>query len=53
MTISPIAAHPGWRVVTLKYGTRLEAIEAFPQERYGPFFKMCSNALPSGGRIVA
>ncbi|MGE2729781.1 cyclopropane mycolic acid synthase family methyltransferase [Mycolicibacterium vaccae] len=30
----------------------LEAIEAFPQERYGPFFKMCSSALPSGGRFV-
>lgn len=30
----------------------IEAIEAFPQERYGPFFKMCSNALPSGGRML-
>jgi cyclopropane-fatty-acyl-phospholipid synthase len=30
----------------------IEAIEAFPQERYGPFFKMCSSALPSGGRML-
>ncbi len=30
----------------------LEAIEAFPQERYAPFFKSCSNILPSGGRMV-
>ncbi|UXA17271.1 cyclopropane mycolic acid synthase family methyltransferase [Mycobacterium sp. SMC-4] len=30
----------------------LEAIEAFPQERYAPFFKMCSSVLPSGGRFV-
>ena len=30
----------------------IEAIEAFPQERYAPFFTMCSNALPSGGRML-
>ncbi|PRC44361.1 SAM-dependent methyltransferase [Mycobacterium sp. ITM-2017-0098] len=30
----------------------IEAIEAFPQERYAPFFKMCSNALPGGGRML-
>ena len=30
----------------------LEAIEAFPQERYAPFFKSCSSLLPSGGRMV-
>jgi cyclopropane-fatty-acyl-phospholipid synthase len=30
----------------------LEAIEAFPQERYAPFFKMCSSVLPEGGRFV-
>lgn len=30
----------------------LEAIEAFPQERYAPFFKSCSRMLPSGGRMV-
>ena len=30
----------------------IEAIEAFPQERYAPFFKMCSASLPSGGRML-
>lgn len=30
----------------------IEAIEAFPQERYAPFFKSCSRMLPSGGRMV-
>ncbi|TPG34205.1 cyclopropane mycolic acid synthase family methyltransferase [Mycolicibacterium hodleri] len=30
----------------------LEAIEAFPQERYAPFFKSCSAILPSEGRMV-
>lgn len=30
----------------------IEAIEAFPQERYAPFFKMCSSVLPEGGRFV-
>jgi cyclopropane-fatty-acyl-phospholipid synthase len=30
----------------------LEAIEAFPQERYAPFFKKCSSILPEGGRMV-
>lgn len=30
----------------------IEAIEAFPQERYAPFFQMCSRALPSGGRML-
>ena len=29
----------------------IEAIEAFPQERYAPFFKMCSSVLPEGGRF--
>src|SRR5690349_21548049 len=28
----------------------LEAIEAFPQERYAPFFKACGSYLPDGGR---
>ena len=30
----------------------IEAIEAFPQERYAPFFKSCSSLLPRGGRMV-
>ena len=30
----------------------LEAIEAFPQERYAPFFKACGSYLPDGGRMV-
>ena len=30
----------------------LEAIEAFPQERYAPFFKACHSFLPEGGRMV-
>ena len=30
----------------------IEAIEAFPQERYAPFFESCSGLLPSGGRMI-
>lgn len=30
----------------------IEAIEAFPQERYAPFFKACGSYLPDGGRMV-
>lgn len=30
----------------------LEAIEAFPPERYAPFFKTCSSVLPSDGRML-
>ena len=30
----------------------IEAIEAFPQERYAPFFKSCASLLPEGGRMV-
>jgi len=30
----------------------LEAIEAFPPERYAPFFKTCSSILPADGRMV-
>ena len=30
----------------------LEAIEAFPKERYAPFFKTCHSILPSDGRMV-
>jgi len=30
----------------------LEAIEAFPPERYAPFFEACSSFLPSDGRMV-
>jgi cyclopropane-fatty-acyl-phospholipid synthase len=30
----------------------IEAIEAFPQERYAPFFKTCAQLLPQGGRMV-
>jgi cyclopropane-fatty-acyl-phospholipid synthase len=30
----------------------IEAIEAFPQERYAPFFKCCSSILPADGRMV-
>ena len=30
----------------------LEAIEAFPPERYAPFFKTCSSILPTDGRMV-
>jgi cyclopropane-fatty-acyl-phospholipid synthase len=30
----------------------IEAIEAFPQERYAPFFKSCSSILPADGRMV-
>jgi cyclopropane-fatty-acyl-phospholipid synthase len=30
----------------------IEAIEAFPQERYAPFFQTCADLLPSGGRMV-
>jgi cyclopropane-fatty-acyl-phospholipid synthase len=30
----------------------LEAIEAFPPDRYEPFFKMCSSIMPGDGRMV-
>jgi cyclopropane-fatty-acyl-phospholipid synthase len=30
----------------------IEAFEAFPKERYGPFFDMCFAIMPSGGRMV-
>jgi cyclopropane-fatty-acyl-phospholipid synthase len=30
----------------------IEAFEAFPKERYGPFFDMCFRIMPSGGRMV-
>jgi cyclopropane-fatty-acyl-phospholipid synthase len=30
----------------------IEAFEAFPKERYGPFFETCHRILPSGGRMV-
>ncbi|WP_163721868.1 cyclopropane mycolic acid synthase family methyltransferase [Mycolicibacterium psychrotolerans] len=30
----------------------IEAIEAFPQERYAPFFKMCGSVLPDDGRML-
>ncbi|TQR85320.1 methyltransferase domain-containing protein [Mycobacterium hodleri] len=30
----------------------LEAIEAFPPERYAPFFETCSKILPADGRMV-
>ncbi|MGH7290723.1 MAG: class I SAM-dependent methyltransferase, partial [Myxococcota bacterium] len=30
----------------------LEAIEAFPPDRYAPFFKTCSSILPGDGRMV-
>ena len=30
----------------------IEAIEAFPQERYAPFFAMCASVLPTDGRMV-
>jgi cyclopropane-fatty-acyl-phospholipid synthase len=30
----------------------IEAIEAFPKERYAPFFMACHGMLPSGGRMV-
>jgi cyclopropane-fatty-acyl-phospholipid synthase len=30
----------------------LEAIEAFPPERYAPFFKSCSSLLPNDGCMV-
>jgi cyclopropane-fatty-acyl-phospholipid synthase len=30
----------------------LEAIEAFPPDRYEPFFKTCSSILPGDGRMV-
>jgi cyclopropane-fatty-acyl-phospholipid synthase len=30
----------------------LEAIEAFPPERYAPFFNACSSILPADGRMV-
>src|SRR3954467_3122466 len=30
----------------------IEAFEAFPKERYAPFFQTCYRILPSGGRMV-
>lgn len=30
----------------------IEAIEAFPPERYAPFFKTCRDILPDDGRMV-
>jgi cyclopropane-fatty-acyl-phospholipid synthase len=30
----------------------IEAFEAFPKERYGPFFELCHRVLPDGGRMV-
>jgi cyclopropane-fatty-acyl-phospholipid synthase len=30
----------------------IEAFEAFPKERYGPFFERCFEILPAGGRMV-
>jgi len=30
----------------------IEAFEAFPKERYAPFFETCYRILPSGGRMV-
>jgi cyclopropane-fatty-acyl-phospholipid synthase len=30
----------------------LEAIEAFPPDRYEPFFKTCSTIMPADGRMV-
>jgi cyclopropane-fatty-acyl-phospholipid synthase len=30
----------------------LEAIEAFPPDRYDPFFKTCSRIMPEDGRMV-
>jgi cyclopropane-fatty-acyl-phospholipid synthase len=30
----------------------LEAIEAFPPDRYEPFFKTCSSIMPEDGRMV-
>ncbi len=30
----------------------IEAFEAFPKERYFPFFETCSRILPDGGRLV-
>ena len=30
----------------------LEAIEAFPPDRYEPFFKTCSSIMPADGRMV-
>jgi cyclopropane-fatty-acyl-phospholipid synthase len=30
----------------------IEAFEAFPKERYGPFFETCYRILPHGGRLV-
>ncbi len=30
----------------------IEAFEAFPKERYFPFFETCYRILPSGGRLV-
>ena len=30
----------------------IEAFEAFPKERYSPFFEVCHRILPEGGRMV-
>jgi cyclopropane-fatty-acyl-phospholipid synthase len=30
----------------------IEAFEAFPKERYAPFFKLCGHILPADGRMV-
>jgi cyclopropane-fatty-acyl-phospholipid synthase len=30
----------------------IEAFEAFPKERYVPFFELCHRILPDGGRMV-
>ncbi|MDG5481252.1 cyclopropane mycolic acid synthase family methyltransferase [Mycolicibacterium gadium] len=30
----------------------IEAFEAFPKERYFPFFETCNRILPEGGRLV-
>ena len=30
----------------------IEAFEAFPKERYVPFFQLCHRILPEGGRMV-
>jgi cyclopropane-fatty-acyl-phospholipid synthase len=30
----------------------IEAFEAFPKDRYGPFFEFCYRILPTGGRLV-
>ncbi len=30
----------------------IEAFEAFPKERYAPFFELCHRILPEGGRML-